>query len=389
MTMKHPLAVLAVLVVSASAFAQSPRVIPAGFGTKEGAYYSSRFGTYRQMRMQFADGEFGRSAAVVKGLGLRADGNYGYDNVGRIHQNMKVYLSGGNYATFGANFSKNVIGTPTLCYDGPMQMDTNAYQRGPRPFNTIPFSSTYMHTGKDDLLIDTTMIGGILANNITWTSTGYHEYRLDSVATGSYGFGHPEYHGNGWGHPTNKAGCKDSKSTSTDGPYAYTYMAQYGPTYATTSWRGKTRAYGYGSYFPPSTNIAFVMGVPNPAGVSFPGVACNKVHVTLNGSELVFFAKSATSTATYTDCYNYLLGPTSNSTVPTNAAWIGTAIMTQAAFSDSVTGALCLSRAGRTDFPPLPLLSVKRMSSYTNNLASPTGIASSDPHEFPITRYTL
>ncbi|MCB9871001.1 MAG: hypothetical protein H6836_02205 [Planctomycetes bacterium] len=390
--MKISSVLLSIATLTSAAFAQNI-VVPSQFDTVEGTYYHSRFGVFADMRLQWCDGELPAGAHAIKGFGLREDVDIGpWTQYGRKHD-LTVYASDGDNTTMTSTFSANILSTPTMVFSGSIALpQASSPTTGPAPWAAaynFAFSTTYVHTGAKDLLLDMTFTNGTLDNNVAWTSASYRGYFLDSYTggnTSSSSIGARIYYPGGTTSIPTTGGCADSNSTVTSTSYNYTYLLAYGPNYSTTSLRNMMRGYVYGYYVPPSTNIASVIGFgTNVAGSSFPGVSCQKVFVDLNLPYLVLFATSATSTLSYTNFYNYFLGG-SSVYIPYNPAYVGLKVTTQSAWTDTGNSSLKITSASVTSYPEF-VPDLKRKSVYSTTAAAATGTLSTSTYYDTVRQY--
>jgi hypothetical protein len=200
----------------------------------------------------------------------------------------------------------------------------------------------WIYTGIQDLVLDFTLAGGVLANNASWT--GYRYYYLDgllsstSVGGGSVNMG------------TNN--CKNTPHTS--GPFCVPVFRSYAKNTGSTTTSDKFEFYWWLYRYPASTPTAFGLSVSgSTTGVNI-GNPCNNFFLG-NGPLVVMFATTPTSNS---GSFNF---PTPRLYAQYDAAAVGIRIYTQGAWSHPTRNQFELTRGGYTNIgkQPVPIPGTK------------------------------
>ena len=176
----RPLALGAlVLFASAPLLAQIKTVTsPPGYLTKGQVHSRSwgyRLGQYSNERFQVADGQFRNRVLIMKEISYRLDGGrtYGVNTtsagVGRTWTNVTLNMAECDYDKMTSTFSTNRLSTPKKVYDAKTTWQSYGTKAAdPSPWGgqgiKFPFTSSWVHTGKRDFLMEYAFSGGILAN---------------------------------------------------------------------------------------------------------------------------------------------------------------------------------------------------------------------------------
>lgn len=346
--MNRLLFVVSAVALCAPVFAQTVYSPHAIYQTRAGGGYAYFFGNYSGGRVQHADGNLRGQVTIVTNI------SYGFDNrlysaytgAGRSWANVSLKLSECNIATMTNNLDANATKTPTQAFSGsatwPTITGTPSGTGWEIRFPCRPFISN----GNTDLLADYQFTGGTLVNNVAWATNQASLYYLDSFTIGNFASSQPNYIWNGAGV------CVDSGTTNPRlSAYTYMYAAHYGPTYPNASYKNKFRLYMYSYYTAPSAPVLhlldFVGGAP---GVSFPGLTCANFYVAGSPALLIFPKMAGLGTA-YSG-FNYFGFP--GGLIPVIPAVIGEKLYSQAAWTDSVTGAMKASIGTEITIPELP-----------------------------------
>jgi hypothetical protein len=373
------------LVLAAPLFAQGAIYSPKDLASTEGQYYGYYFFRYSEPRWQQCDGENRGKVAVIASIAVRLDGTYNYNTsygMGRTWSNVQLMISEGDLNNFTATFSTNATTTPTTVFSAGWSLPTVSGVQSPQPQPwggskgelKLPFKSTWIYTGKGDILTDWQYTGGTLANNSTWTGSTTRYYMIDSYGSAneySSVSGSIQYipstrlNNNSTGVTTR---CNDSEhGTSTSGAYAYLYTAVYGNKYPVDNYRGNLYTYFYSYYTGYENPVIHGLALSNnTAGVDL-GTGCNKLHLV---APIVAVPRvtmpSSYSTSGYSG-YKF-------SWIKWQNGFASVKVTVQAAWADSSTNAFALSQAVENTLPsgppgPAPM----RMAIYNYNKTSATG----------------
>jgi hypothetical protein len=371
------------LALASPLLAQGAIYSPKNLQSTEGQYYAYYFFRYSDSRWQNCDGENRGKVAVIASIQIRLDGTYTYNTsygMGRTWKNVQLTISEGDLNKFSNTFASNATATPTVVFSSGWSLPTvSGKQPAPSPWGgkngmlKFPFKSTWIYTGKADILTDWQYTGGTLANNSTWTGSTSRYYMIDSYGSSS------EYSNVGGTYtyiPSTRLNntstgvttrCNDSEHTQTTGSYCYLYTYAYGNKYPVDNYRGKFVFYHvsyYTGYENPVIHALSLM--PNVAGYDL-GTGCNKLHVM---APMILIPRVTMPSSYSTSGYSgYRLN-----FVKWNPAFASATAVVQAAWADSSTNALGLSQARQAVLPsgppgPPP----ERLAVYNYNKTSATG----------------
>ncbi len=349
----------------------APVTSPAGYLSKEGPKSSNHFGGYRDWRIQIFDGHWrGKGVKFLTQVDYRIDyrNHTATTGPGRSWTNVTLAISEGRHdGTILPAWSANSLTAPAKVFSGSITWPTLAgYPNGrpaPNPWGkevAFPFAQLWPYSGNNDILLDYTFAGGKLANNAAWNSLV--EYRLDAPTADAYSTFYRAY---------GTLNCKDSWQTkgALSAMIATTYAKQaFNPTR-----NGKLSIYLRSLYTGGSQPVVQVVSLRR-LSVAFPGVTCNQLEVDMTAPHLIFSGIADINGRWHNNF----------ATIPWNAAFKSVQLVGQAAWSDSVTGNLKLTRAGRAIIQDQPL-GMFRTLHQTN-----TGLVVAASHiRIPLARYTL
>jgi len=373
------------LALAAPLCAQGTIYSPKDLAKSEGQYYGYYFFRYSEPRWQQADGENRGSPFVMNSIAMRLDGNYNYNTsygMGRTWSNLTLVISEGDLSKFSTTYAANATTTPTTVFNAGWSLPTvtGVQSPAPQPWGgkngelKIPFSTTWVYTGKQDILTDWTYSGGVLANAATWTGSTTRYYMIDSYGSAN------EYSNVGSTYaylPTtrlnnNSTGvttrCNDSEhGTTSTGSYTYLYAYAYGAKYPIDNYRGNLYYYHISYYTGYENPVIHALAVANSATGTDVGTGCNKLH--LVGPMLLFprvTMPASYSTSGYSG-YRFNL-------LKWDKAMAGLKLTVQAAWSDSSTSRFALSQAREATLPSgLPGPAPQRLAIYNYSKTSTTG----------------
>lgn len=331
------------------------------------------------------DGELRGKPGLIKSIAYRTD----YlarttSEIGRAWENVTVYLSDCDPSKASATFSLNSTSTPTRVFSGTAAWPTLNGDPGSRPAPwgaasgglQFPFARAWGYAGTKDICLDYKFGGGTLVNGGSWSSLVPPVYYLDGFSTPPHtmSFGAETRHGKSLGN----GGCmatgsiygmagfasmitqtNSSAATSNPGQFLLSLITVF-----TETKRAVIHAVGFGG---------------SAAGVVFPGVTCNRLYI--NPSQPTLFVSNIASPP-------YRL--TSLTLGPTNylPARVGVPIWFQAAWADSVSGALLLTNASQNAVSKTPQVRT-RAAVYTSMPTNATGAGPFiDTWYNPVCRFT-
>lgn len=326
-------------------------VSPPGFSTKTGGTQSWGIAAYANGRSQLADGNFRNQTMTLKGISFRLPSpTTGYWNPGRSFTNVTLRMSETLIPKMSGVFSSNVLITPTLVSQGKVTLPfvTGPSPSVPAPWSVhFPFTTSWLYTGKLDILADFEFFGGKLSNNQAW-STNPDAYPLDAAAGTKYAYGLPTDLGN-----VGAAGCVDSGSNvATLSGRALLTVVSYTRNDPFNPLAGQLVISQGGNSFGANTKAVMAFGfLPSTAGVPFPGVTCNRIHVGLGGP--LFFSLSTTDFIGRVPTHYPITGANG---LPMLSLYAGIPIVVQGAWHDTKKGNLLLSSASTAKIPAMPTL---------------------------------
>jgi len=374
--------------LGAQGFLYSPKDLDS---KTEGTYYCYYFGGFSNARQQYADGENSGKAAVIAAFNVRLDyrSHTSTTAPGRKWTNVMMSIGEGSVSGFSTTFSSNFTTTPQVVFNAAWSLPavtgypttSPSIYGGLKGEYRVPFSTSFVYTGKGDIVHDWQFMGGTLDNNVTWTTSSVRTYYFDSYSSAS------EFSNVGSTYayiPTTRLNntstgvttrCNDSEhGSTTTGAYCLLYAYAYGPKYPIDNYRG--RLYFY--------HVSYYTGYENPVihGLAFAndttgldlGTGCNKLH--LKGPMLLF--PRVTMPSTYSSSgysgYQFRL-------VPWIAAMSGLQVTVQAAWADSSTNRFALSQGRQATLPSgLPGPAPQRIHTY--QYQSPTATTGFGPYNY-------
>jgi hypothetical protein len=379
------------LVLAAPLCAQGVIYSPTHLDSKtEGQYYGYYLSGFSNARQQYGDGENRGKVAVIGAVNLRLDYRSHTTSTaqGRKWTNLKVSIAEGDVAKFGNTFASNMTSTPTVVFNSAWSLPTvtgypltsPAVYGGLKGEYKIPFTSTWIYTGKTDIVHDWQFSGGTMDNNVTWTGSSSRTYYFDSYTSatefGSVGSSYryipsTRLNNNSAGVTTR---CNDSAHTTTTGAYAYVYATLYGPKYPVINYRSNVYFYTVSYYTafdaPVIHGLSFAT---NDTGVDI-GTGCNKLHL----SGPVILRPTVTMPRSYSSSgYSAYR----QEFIPWDPAMANLKVTVQGAWTDSVTSQLGLTQAREATLPAsLPKPAPKRMNLY--QYSSPTAATGYGPYNY-------
>ncbi|MHC4078741.1 MAG: hypothetical protein ACYST0_09935 [Planctomycetota bacterium] len=375
--------------------AQGTITSPKGGLTYEGMNYAYYLGRYADARYQYADGENKGNAHSITEVGYRLDNRAHTTStaMGRSWTNVSLQMSETtNLDTMDKTWSQNISGAQTTVFSGKADWDSFTgtpllkpdIWGGLKGKLRFPFSKPWVYSGKNDMLLDYSFQGGVLANAASWSGSRAFSYYLDgeNISTNSMSSLVERI-------PSTRQSpaCNDSAITYTgtgNNAYMYGSAYTYGSNYSTLTYRNKLLFTHYSYYTAPEgAPVMHVIGLAgSTAGVDV-GARCNRLHVDLAKP---FFPivlntlKSNTSASSGT--MGYL--------VPWDNAMTRFDLHLQAAWNDSTTSAFSLTEALKITLPdglpPDELPRRKMAYAYPSSAASATSVTTSS-YAQPFVRY--
>jgi hypothetical protein len=319
-----------------------PVASPGSYLSHEGESCADGFGYLAAYRHMMFDGEIRGRARILKEIRLREDYRNHNFSVGRIWSSVTLDVSTCDLDKASATFTANPTSTPARMFSGLVVWPSlgGIPNRLPATFGgrtgalRFPFSSGWVFSGTTDVCLDFVFTGGVLASQNAWTKTSGW-YQLDG-------------YGRGWRNPSWMVlygdGCRDSSWSL--GGVVVLDSATHGPGDPRPTFRNKhvLRSQSFGTARArPVVHAVSVRGTTT--GVVFPGLTCEKLFLDL-------------STPTQ---YLHLIADVRSSfassplvMIPFNPLAVGAELWAQAAWRDSQTNRLRLSRASRTAIVGLP-----------------------------------
>jgi hypothetical protein len=191
--MRTAILVFAAFGLSTVLTAQVNKTAPPGFTTTAGNAYSITFGAYFDERSQVADGNYKGSGFTITELDLRRDEQTpsSYNTIGKTWTNFALSVGDCDYTKLTTTWSTNFLTTPTTLLTGTLTWpSTTTAISNPEPWGDLgttkgplrfPFKTPYVYTGKNDLLWEFQLDGGVLENAQPWG--GYNKsYYLDGTS---------------------------------------------------------------------------------------------------------------------------------------------------------------------------------------------------------------
>jgi hypothetical protein len=383
---KPALLAVSLVLVSPFAAAQGYDPSPRGLLSTEGRAASWFFGAYNSSRFMYLDSELRGKGGLIKEVAYRAD--YRAHNsvleIGRSWSRVTVDLSDCDRTKASTTFSLNPTSTPTRVFSGAAAWPTlSGFPHSqPAPFGAtngrlrFPFQRNWVYSGTTDICLDVDFDGGTLANGGGWNNGQQRPYYLDG-----YGQAPDSVHGATaqYGRSLTSGGCVSQGAYNGWGGYAKVDSTTFTPnspqhpnsTRVTVTTLGTT----------PNQPLVLVLSTGgSPAGVPFPGVTCNRLHLDLAVPYVTTIRQpSPPYGLTNFDFAIFTYQP----------ALAGRPLYLQGAWTDPGTKGLMLTNGARTTVPAMPMARL-RTCVYTSVVANKntvgTGLLTvSDYH--PVARF--
>ena len=354
-------------------FAQGAITSPKGGLTIEGLHYAYYLGRYADGRYQFADGENKGKAHTITEVGYRLDNRSPTTStaMGRSWSSVTLHVSDmTNFETMDRTWSKNISGTQTLVFSGKADWDSQTgtplikpdIWGGLKGKLRFPFSTPWVYTGKNDMLLDYNFQGGVLANASAWSGSSSRYYYMDGESISTY-----SKSGVTERLPAVRGTCNDSGITYTSPAYLNAYGTTYGANSSTITQRNKLYFYHYSYYTAPHAPVIHALGLGGHANGINIGAGCNKLYVDFSKPVVMIpFTTIKGSTSSASGTMGYLM--------PWNNALARKELWLQGAWADSQTGQLSLTEASHVTLPdglpPAELPRRKAMYAYPSTAAT-------------------
>ncbi|MCA8955408.1 MAG: hypothetical protein KDC87_05005 [Planctomycetes bacterium] len=334
---------LSLLSLATTAAAQSYATIPGGLLTAESSSYSLYFGSRDSMRAQIFNNEHNAQVRVFGEASFRLDGGRSGSSyfAGRTWSNVQLTVDEVAYASASPTFAANLSTNAKVVFNQQMSWPTySGATNSPHTWATevnMPFSSTWLYTGTQDIVLDFQFSGGTLANNAAWT--GYSTYYLDGVySTTSVGGGSVNVGTNN---------CLNSPHTS--GPFCVPVLRTYAKNSGNPTTDDKFEFYWWLYRYPANTLTAFGVSLTgSKTGVDI-GNPCNFYYL----GPSIFVVLLGTTPATNSGSFNF---PSQKLYTPYVPAAVGLTLYTQAAYTEPTRNQFELTRAGYADFLAQPIV---------------------------------
>ncbi len=364
--------------------------VPPGFDTKESSGptdYSVHLGQYANMRAQILNADLtGKGVKFITEISLRQDGSITQSaGVARTWTRVTVMMAETKVSTLNSTWTRNHLTTPTTVYNAKHSWPdlTKQPPGAPNPWDNqglkLPFTSRFIYTATNDLLLDMEMRGGSLANSAAWGtnasgSSPFKTYYLDGRSNSSSDQGFLQIYGL-------KLPCAydSGANTSSLGP-GWGYWIAY--TENTPSNRFRHRVYR--TNMPKSTLFVHVLSLGGTRSTTtpgpIPGLGCQALQIDVSK---IFLTQMFTTPSSGTFSQ-------SNQIVPYTAAAVGLQIFSQGIWADTVTKNAKLTMTSRLTVrvvPRQPDFNGKFLYRY----APPTGAVPngfSRTTNIPLYRYT-
>lgn len=374
-----------VLAIPAAASAQTYDASPDGLLNREGGARAFYLGAYSSSRSMLLDDELRGKAGSIKQVAFRVDyWPHGYiPEVGRSWNKVTLKISDCDLSRSSATFSNNPTSTPSLVFSGRTAWPALKGYPSTQPAKfghtngslLFPFRTVWAYRGSTDICLDFDFDGGALANNSPWPASAERPYFLDGyfIRPTSY---------SGWprmlGQSVN-SGCVDTG--------AYNGLAGFAnllaTTYSLSSPINAGKSVLHVSTIFTAANRPVTIALSSggfPAGVTFPGVTCNKLYVDMSKPSFVTVKQPRGPYAlTRFDLasFDYLPG------------LVGVPMYLQAAWNDSTTGAVLLTNGVHNAIPRIPRAHLRRCV-FTHVVANKntTGTLFARAEYNPVLRYT-
>lgn len=304
---------------------------PSGYLSTEGEWSSAVLGSYPRGRFMLIDGDRRGPVTIVKEVAYRRDYQLNL-GAGRAWSQVTIDYAPCDATVQTTTFSRVATTTPSRVFSGSVAWPaiigppprSPGVWGGPSGRLKFPFAITVVSSGRTDLSFDYRFYGGTFGNSSPWTTS--EPYYLDGFIVPRIHSAPFREHGNG----ATTAGCRDG-ATTVGGLLRVRSKTWNPPT-------SRVEVNIISSLTAPSAPVLHVVGVVgSAAGVRFPGLSCNKIHVDLGQSVLAIRQGTDNSGAAGT-----LL------TAPYTPALAGLPLWAQAAWDDSVTRNMQLTNAIET-----------------------------------------
>jgi hypothetical protein len=370
------------LVLAAPVCTQGVLYSPKNLDTKtEGTLYGYYHGRYPNGHVQYADGENAGKAAVIKSISMRLDArNFtAFLAPGRKWTNVKVSVAEGSVSSFTTRFSTNMTTTPKVIYNKAWQLPSFVGTPKNRPAKyggtsgeyTLPFDSSWVYTGKGDIVHDWLYSGGTLDNKVNWTNTSSRVYYFDSYANacatctiGSTYRYVPTTRLNNLGTTRR---CNDSAHATSTGAYMLAIASLYPQYYTIHNYRNNLVFYHYSYYTAQEAPVIHAMGFNTvTAGVDV-GTGCNKFHI--SGPMFLFPMATPPASVQASAYTGYRLN-----FIPWEKSLANVTAIMQGVWTDSKTNKLQLTQAREFTTPAgFPGPPPKRNQTYHSTRTNATG----------------
>jgi len=283
--------------------------------------------------------------------------------MGRDWTSVTLKAADCDIAKISETFSNNYTSTPTQVYRGAISWPTITGRPAKSPASwggqkgeyRFPFATPWIYVGVRDICLDYDFSGGTLANQAPWASSKMVSYYLDGYSNITHAQAKQTSHGRG----SAQGGCIDSATTGAFGAYGYLDARSYGPTYQIPHFRNQHEIYSRSYRTAPGKPVVHVVGLGGTSlGTGFPGINCNRLHLDLSKPAVYFFRTADQTSSAYT--YNSI------GMFPYTEAAEGLPLWWQAAWDDSSTGQLHLTRAVETFIPAVPKLVQRKVLFQTD-----------------------
>jgi hypothetical protein len=264
---------------------------------------------------------------------------------------VHLTLADGDLARFSTTFANNLLTPPTRVFLGSVNWPAFTSQGQPGAFGgaagelDFPFAQPWTYGGTSDIVLDFDFNGGALANQGAWGNATSIGYGLDG-----------EFPSTLWYHTAQSTSfgtaCRDSSQTADAGVSLNVIVFDSTPMrLSVLGWVQDqvmisahhhhigTDPHGSSSY-QPSIHLIGLAGLF--AGQPIPGIACARLHLDLNGPTFQFIPSDRTQP------------PSPTLRLPVDRRLIGLRLWYQAAWPDSVTGALRLTNGATVTIPDQP-----------------------------------
>jgi len=380
----------AVLALCAAALCQGSLTTPPGGLTKEGPHEAYAFGWFANARYQQVDGMHtgnGQQTMVEIAFRLDSRAHTAETAMGRTWTRVSLDISEtGSYETMGSVWSNNVTTTPNRVFDqkwtwpsitGKPLLEPDVWG-GATGQLRFPFTTPWVYTGKNEILMDYRFRGGTLANSSTWDFLRTAYYYLDSEVVALY-----QSEGGIESLPEAPTPCADSGFTYPGynaATYGYSYA--YGANNNEATLRNTVLVNHYSYYTAPNQPVLQAIGVGGSSNGVAIGARCNPLYVDL-GKPAALLNMMATGNNGYSGLVTW--------SMPWQQGFNSVRIYIQSAWADSKTRALSLSTAVRLTLPdgapPTFLPRYKSLFSADPDSAKASVSPATTGYYFPYTLY--